>query len=413
MNRYALHIKTSAEKVQQKKHSVLRDRFCFAFVQIIPPQARHSCLHSSISCTSWSPSNSLRLRFLASSQRVICTTDSHQPRGNPTACAPSKDAASIQVFGRSVPISGHLLLLFVPLLWGSYAVCIKLLSHLSWSLDPVVFNMFRLMTSALFVLPTLYDFLIKRRQTLSSPVLAAGFELGFWTLVTNLLQISGLKYVNASRSAFLTQLCTVMVPFMSFFSGLESSIPKRIWAACFISVFGVGFLSLDGTSTSSSIYGDAFLLGSAFASAIYVIRSKQHSDLGNASTLTAAKVFGQFIFSLIHLFVMFVRSNHLTELSAVTRRLFIGSSTWLILLHVVLALYTGILLCWGSTALQLRGQKMVSASEAAVIFSTTPLWATALAIPLGERFGSRGIIGACLITFATLMTTAGDHSTER
>lgn len=385
-------------------------RLTHAFVHVLPLRRHDPILSELRLCTRWSHPNRLTLGRFASSRSNLVTAGSHQIRCLPTASATPREGVSFRVLGRSVPVPGHILLLIVPFLWGSYSVCIKFLSHLPWSLNPIFFNVLRLTTGALCVLPTLYDFLFRRRQKLSSPVLVAGFELGFWTLLTNILQISGLKYINASRSAFLTQLCTVIVPFVSFASGLESHIPRRIWAACFISVFGVGLLSLDGTSSAFSINGDLFLLASAFASAIYVIRAKQHSGLGNAPVLTAAKVFGQLVFSLIHISVVFGRKTQFSALPTMVSAAFVGSTPWLLALHVLLVLYNGILLCWAATALQLRGQKMVSASEAVVIFSTTPLWATALAIPLGERFGLRGIIGACLIMFATLMTTATDRS---
>lgn len=384
-----------------------------AFVQVVPLPKPSSIRSEIFGYSGRCVPNLLRLGRFVFPRSNATASNRCRIRCCPTASATSKDSASFRVFGRSYPVSGHILLLIVPFLWGSYSVCIKFLSHLPWSLNPIVFNVLRLTTGTLCVLPTLWNFLFRRREKLSSPVLVAGFELGMWTLLTNLLQISGLKYINASRASFLTQLCTVIVPFLAFATGLESHIPKRIWAACLISVFGVGLLSLDGTSTASSIYGDLFLIASAFCSAIYVLRAKKHSGLGNAPVLTAAKVLGQLIFSLIHLFVIFVRTSRFALLPDMISSAFVGSTPWLLSLHVLLVLYNGVLLCWAATALQLRGQKMVTASKAVVIFSTTPLWATALAIPLGERFGLHGIIGACLIMFATLMTTASDRSDKR
>ncbi len=62
-----------------------------------------------------------------------------------------------------------------------------------------------------------------------------------------------------------------------------------------------------------------------------------------------------------------------------------------------LALVTTVLTTWLMTI----GQRDVSAPEAAVIYSSEPLWASALAVVLlGERFGPMGIAGACLIIAA-------------
>lgn len=257
----------------------------------------------------------------------------------------------------------------------------------------------------LCVSPTLYDFIVRRRKDFQMPILRAGIELGFWTLLSNVLQIAGMKYITASRGAFLTQLCTVIVPFVAFFSGFEPSIPARVWAACFMSLCGVGLLSLDGAASAFSFRGDLLLVCSAFSSAAYVLRSKIHSGIGNTKVLAATKVLGQFSFCLIYLVAINIRTILSSPWRALVTRSFVGATPWLVTLQVLLILYLGILHCYGSTLIQITGQKKVSASEAAVIFSTTPLWATALAIPLGERFGLRGVLGALFITLATLMTT--------
>lgn len=312
-------------------------------------------------------------------------------------------AQPITLFNRTVLVSGRMLLMLVPIMWASYAVSIKLMYLLPWSMNPILFNATRLGVASLLLLPMLVRHY--RSVPFSLDTVLAGSELGFWTCVVNLMQIFGLRFTSASRGTFLSQLCTIIVPFLSVALGVESGISPNIYAASITSVGGVALLCFDDVTTPFTLKGDGLLLASAFAAAMYVIRSKCHASHPNCDVVIALKVATQFLFSVVFFIGMYGHRLMTSSLREVVTRSFVGATPFLLFVHLLLIMFNGIIVGWYGTVLQLKGQKLVSASEAVVIFTTTPLWSAALAIPLGERFGFRGIMGACLIMFSTLLAS--------
>lgn len=259
--------------------------------------------------------------------------------------------------------------------------------------------------ASLTTLPALFHHLQSARshQTRKLPVrtaLVAGFELGMWTFFVNVLQIVGLKHTTAARGAFLSQMSTIIVPIAAFLCGMEARIPRAVLLACVVSVFGVALLTLDNVSSTFSWLGDGMMLLVAFMATVYILRSKQHSSKAHAGPLVPAKVIGQTFFALLYFSLsLLMMPGSVRGVGAVTW--FTGATPILVAANVMLVLWAGVCICWLSTVLQMRGQSLVSASEAVIIFTSTPLWAALMAWPLGERFGPRGIIGAALILGAT------------
>lgn len=345
------------------------------------------------------PSNLLPLR------KPSHTAESQSER--PVEANPLEETHQpIKLFGRTFYISGRVLLMLVPMMWASYIVIIKLTYLLPWSLNPVAFNVARLFIASGFVLPTVIKHFRKGGESVRSRTVLAGSELGFWTFVVNCMQIYGLKYTTASRGTFLHQLFTIIVPFTAFAVGLESSISPKIYGASLVSVAGVALLSLDDMAVPLNLHGDGMLLASAFAGAWFLIKSKRHADLPDSSVVIGMKVISQFLFSLI--FLVSVYAKNLSSPTAIRNAIcnvFVGATPLMLGVQLGLLFICGIVVSWVSTIVQLKGQKLVSASEAAVIFTTTPLWSALMAAPMGERFGLRGILGAFLILFASMVAS--------
>lgn len=100
----------------------------------------------------------------------------------------------------------------------------------------------------------------------------AGLELGSYLFLGNCLQVVGLKTVPADRAAFLVQLTTVMVPlFSAFFAGNIGSIPGPTWIACVLAFVGVLVMGFDTPDLDvSSLFENADMnvdLGSLISSA--------------------------------------------------------------------------------------------------------------------------------------------------
>lgn len=328
--------------------------------------------------------------------------DASQPPFNPPALPKLSPRAA-----------GRLTLLVVPMLWASYSIVIKILQVLPWAFGPAAFNAIRL----LMCFPVLFPVLLRhardrwrQHRANATPLLdvtaLGGLELGFWTCAVNTLQLVGLQFTSASRGAFLTQLCTVIVPFAAVLSGAEAQLGRSVITASLMSVCGVGLLTLDDVASPFLWRGDGLLLISAFVSTMYVLRSKYFSERAEPGPLVAMKVVSQALCALVYWGIINMKRLSTVGLSTAISSAMTGAKLWTLGLNVFLMLFTGLGLSVGSTVMQMRGQKNVSASEAVIIFTSTPLWTSLMAIPLGERFGIRGIIGAFLIFVATLLCSS-------
>ena len=77
-----------------------------------------------------------------------------------------------------------------------------------------------------------------------------GLELGSYLFIGNGLQVVGLQSVPADRAAFLVQLTTVMVPLLSAITA-GTLLPIRTYVACLIAFIGVVVMGADGSSGGS------------------------------------------------------------------------------------------------------------------------------------------------------------------
>ena len=77
-----------------------------------------------------------------------------------------------------------------------------------------------------------------------------GLELGSYLFVGNGLQVIGLQSVPADRAAFLVQLTTVMVPLLSAITA-GTLLPIRTYVACLIAFIGLVVMGADGSSSGS------------------------------------------------------------------------------------------------------------------------------------------------------------------
>lgn len=236
----------------------------------------------------------------------------------------------------------------------------------------------------------------------TNAILRAGTELGLYTFFVNILQAYGLRFTAASRGAFLGQLSTIIVPLAAFATRVEPNLGWNVCAASLLALCGVGLLTFDSVANPFSWRGDGVLLLTAFFNAAFVLRSKIHSPKAKQGPLVALKVSSQTFFAM----------GFLVATSGVLRSgvpnvgdAFVGATPLLLAINLAIVLWAGLFISVASTTLQLAGQELVPASQAVIIFSSMPLWASFFAIPLGERFGLKGIMGAGLILLSTLLSS--------
>ena len=280
---------------------------------------------------------------------------------------------------------GKYQLLLVPVFWSSYSFLLKVLYSLPWAVPASLFNLLRLTIACTFLL---------RSIRFDKKSLIAGCELGFYTTFINVLQIIGYKHTSASQGAFLSQLSAVLVPIVSVILGMEADLPWNVMAAVPLSLSGVGLLTLSGGLNSLNLNGDGMLLLVACVGTVYTIRAKQYSK-ENVIRLVAMKNLFQVFFSLAYF--LWNRPS--------LAGFFVGATPMLVFYNALVILWAAVTIGFLGPLLQISGQKLVTPTQASVVFASTPLWATLWALPLGERLSPRGWAGATLIICATLLAS--------
>eukprot|EP00899_Mesostigma_viride_P028004 jgi/Mesvir1/8389/Mv12634-RA.1 len=262
---------------------------------------------------------------------------------------------------------------------------------------------------------------------------AAGLELALWSTLGSLAQTWGLGLTSAVRASFLIQTCSVLVPAMASLGGQHVS--PRIWVSCLLAFAGVlvmsasqsAEVSMDASAPLVASWaglglGDlAVLLGAVFYS-LYTVRLGIHAGRLPATQLTAAKLICAAGIALALLVAQFASAswvgiNAAEELPALSTGSITGLSlpSWASEPHV----WLGILwLALGPTALadllETRGQRLVSAPEAQIIYTTQPIWASLISILfLGEQLGPQMFLGGLAIVaggYVASLDSDGKHA---
>ncbi len=262
---------------------------------------------------------------------------------------------------------GVLILAVVTVLWGTTFVVVKVAVG---SLAPSLLVLLRFAIAAVLFLPWL------RRDV---GLWLAGLELGFWLWLGYASQTVGLTYTTADRSAFITALSVVMVPLIA--SRFGRRIGPVIWFSAILSLVGVGLLSHAGAPPN---LGDLLTFVTALAYAGYILRLETYVVRYEALPLTAVQLVG-----VLPLTAIWVGLDHPS----------FTSIPW------ATVIYLGLVTTALSTWLQVLGQGRVSATEAAVIYTLEPVWASIFSFfLLRETLGVYGAVGAGLIVLATLFS---------
>jgi drug/metabolite transporter (DMT)-like permease len=216
----------------------------------------------------------------------------------------------------------------------------------------------------------------------------AAIELGVTLWAGFATQTIGLKYTSVDRSAFITCMHVIFVPVLAGFMG--RSTRWIVWLAAGIALLGVWLLSNDGSPPNR---GDLWTLACAIVWAVYIARLENFTAVLPSKPLTAA-----------HLWVVVILSAGWTAGTGVSHE----PLPWKAIV------YLGLVATAATTWFQTIGQKWVSASQAAVLYTLEPLWAALFAwIVLGNVPGVQGRIGGALILGAAMMTQIPQRPRKR
>lgn len=146
-----------------------------------------------------------------------------------------------------------------------------------------------------------------------------GLELGTYLFLGNGLQVVGLKTVPSDRAAFLLQITTIFVPLVqSLLARNLLAVPTRTWIACFVALSGVACIGLDGGSNDAALsfnslsfsIGDLYIALGAFFYTFHCIRLEGYAKKTPAVQLAAAKASTETMWcALVVLVCLFATTN--------------------------------------------------------------------------------------------------------
>ncbi len=269
-------------------------------------------------------------------------------------------------------------LAFCSLIWGLTFVVVK--DALSAS-DPFTFLALR------FTLGALACLLWSRRRVLERPTLWNGISLGVVLFAGYAFQTFGLEHTTPSRSAFLTGLAVIGVPFVS--AVLFRRVPS--WfsvVGALIAIGGLARLTDFGLDQSLS-RGDLLTLACAAAYALHIALTERVAAQGASLPLVTVQLATVAVLSV-------------AAIPFGTPRFAPTPAFW----AAVAA--TGLLASALAISLQTWAQARTSAVRAAVIFSLEPVVALAASTALGREAPSASeLIGGALIVGGVLVSELG------
>ncbi|MGB4644373.1 MAG: DMT family transporter [Dictyoglomaceae bacterium] len=276
-------------------------------------------------------------------------------------------------------LKGVLILLLVTLIWGSTFSFSKIaLSYLSPFL--LLFLRFSLGTLSL-----LFYLLIKRQRI---DINLPGFLLGMINFLAIALQTIGLKYTTATKTAFITGLSVLIVPFLEWWI-LKNKIYWNIWLGVFLGFLGLLLLTVDFSELNAINIGDLLVFLCAVLYAIQIVYIAYMVGKNSTLDLAFSELFFTSIFSFIFYLVLESGNfpiNYFPEC----------------IFHIV---YLGIVATSFALTLQLIGQKYLSPTKSTLIYNLEPLFASIFAIVLlSEKLKMIQWMGASFILIALFIS---------
>jgi drug/metabolite transporter (DMT)-like permease len=379
------------------------------------------------------------------------------------------DSSSRAVLQRSDKLLGTIVLLTVPLSWGTYSPVVRYLYAIEPPVPGLVFSACYYTVAAATTLALLQlstgrhkssgrlesEPLREYTKQQPSPSVQGGVELGSYLFVANCLQVVGLQTVEAERAGFLVQLTTVMVPLAeALLAGNLAKVPAKTWIACMIAFLGLCIMGLDGKDNPALLdnnpgeafsgaiksfsQGDGLILAAAVLYTLHVVRLGTYARQTTPMRLASSKATTESVQS-IGLIAVLVgwstfsngaqdNSNSFIDFATSTGEeisdFFVSFSAGLaegslstasIASAMGAIFWTGWVTCAYTIWAQSYGQSRVSPTNANLIYTFQPIFTSLFAyLLLGETMGPAGFIGGALVAsavYAVAEQTPGGRDT--
>ena len=257
------------------------------------------------------------------------------------------------------------------------------------NIGPFTFNSIRFFVGFLAVAPFVFLFekkkIYKQIKNKESQFLKLIIPVGIFLFLGCIFQQVSLLYTDVANSAFFTIFYVPMVPIIVYFLFSEK-LHWSIWPSALACLIGGYFLS--DISNATIRFGDSLVLIGAIFWALHIIyigKIINRFDLPFFIALIQNLIVAVFSFILVIIFEEFDFSK--------------------IKLETVEILYAGILSGGAAFALQLFGQRNISAAPAAIVMSLEGVVAAIAAwVILNQILGLNNIIGCTLILGGVLLS---------
>ena len=257
------------------------------------------------------------------------------------------------------------------------------------NIGPFTFNSVRFFVGFLAVLPFVFLF---EKQKITDQIksnrnqfIKLILPVGVFLFLGCIFQQVSLLYTDIANSAFFTIFYVPMVPIIIYFLFSEK-LHWSIWPSVLACVIGGYFLS--DLNNSSIRFGDALVLIGALFWALHIIY--------------VGKIIKQFD---LPFFIALIQNLIVATLSFILVLLFEEINFSKIKLETIEILYAGVLSGGAAFALQIFGQKNISAAPAAIVMSLEgAIAAIAAWIILNQILGLDNIIGCTLILLGVLFS---------
>jgi len=216
-----------------------------------------------------------------------------------------------------------------------------------------------------------------------------GLVTGILLFLAFIFHTYGLKYTTVAKNAFIVGSNVVFVPIILTFL-MKQAQSRIVWFSTLVALLGLALVTLDGAQGGLNI-GDLITVLGTVIVAFYILRVEVYVKNGNPLNIATVQVLTVGLLSLI---LAFIFESPITDLS-------FQALTPLMLRNLLI-------LSLGCTSLAYLmanyAQSIVSASRTALLYVFEPIFGAFLGwLLLGEVVGIQGIVGALLITIATIM----------
>ena len=278
--------------------------------------------------------------------------------------------------------SGLIALLIVTVVWGTTFPAMKLLSA---QLDALQIIWLRFAIALVVLLPLWLG--MHRNERRWGTALGLLLFLAFW------LQIEGLARTSSNRNAFITGLNVLAVPIFAI--GLGQRPHWRLWAGCLLAAVGMWFLFYEEAPWNS---GDSLTFIGMIFYAIYILLLEWSARVNRAQPLRIVPLTalqGVMVGGCAALFLLLSG-----EWSAfVGRAAALNQAQWGAMVYLLV--FASML----APALQIWGQRYVSAVQSAIVYGLEPVFAAIAAyFIIQEGLSPAGLLGAALIVGALLLS---------